>query len=323
MNGQKEVLVCSGANDVRCKEELPGEYGRILQAYGAGHLEQQHQEDKVFGQRLWSAKLRYLIRMSIRDCKRPRYSTSGWALMIACLLVLCGSSVYDQKNGLLSDSDVESSALTCVRVHGEAVAVTTEDCIFWTRGEIIQSSTNMIERCSPTLIESRDGCKVNSSTHLSFRRSVVRERTGDRQGPSRIYSPPHVRPRRPRPLFRHCGTGQSLCLEDPQVILVLFILEGVSPSWPLSWAMDWGTSNVIACAPWFLILALTRTASVNGQNSVNSHDNLAKGQVQNADKDEDDSEDDKDDTGHADGDGANGGKVTLCEDNSSFLWSSP
>jgi hypothetical protein len=77
MNGQKEVLVCSGANDVRCKEELPGEYGRILQAYGAGHLEQQHQEDKVFGQRLWSAKLRYLIRMSIRDCKRPRYFTSG------------------------------------------------------------------------------------------------------------------------------------------------------------------------------------------------------------------------------------------------------
>jgi len=66
-------------------------------------------------------------------------------------------------------------------------------------------------------------------------------------------------------------------------------------------------------------LALTRTASVNGQNSVNSHDNLAKGQVQNEDKDEDDSEDDKDDTGHAEGDGANGGKVTLCEDNSSFL----
>jgi len=50
--------------------------------------------------------------------------------MIACLLVLCGSSVYDQKNGLLSDSDAESSALTCVRVQGEAVAVTTVDCIF-------------------------------------------------------------------------------------------------------------------------------------------------------------------------------------------------
>jgi len=49
--------------------------------------------------------------------------------MIACLLVLCGSSVSDQKNGLLSDSDAESSALTCVRVHGEAVAVTTVDCI--------------------------------------------------------------------------------------------------------------------------------------------------------------------------------------------------
>jgi len=42
MNGQEEILVCSGANDVRCEEELQGEYGRIPQAYGAGHLEQQH-----------------------------------------------------------------------------------------------------------------------------------------------------------------------------------------------------------------------------------------------------------------------------------------
>lgn len=28
--------------------------------------------------------------------------TSGWALIIACLLVRCGSSVYDQKNWSLS-----------------------------------------------------------------------------------------------------------------------------------------------------------------------------------------------------------------------------
>lgn len=77
MNGQKEVLVCSGANDVRRQKKLQGEYGRILQVYRAGHLEQQHQEDKVFGQRLRSAKLRYLIRMSIKDRTRPRYPTSG------------------------------------------------------------------------------------------------------------------------------------------------------------------------------------------------------------------------------------------------------
>lgn len=42
MDGQKEVLVCSGANDVRREEELQGEYGRIPQVYGAGHLEQKH-----------------------------------------------------------------------------------------------------------------------------------------------------------------------------------------------------------------------------------------------------------------------------------------
>jgi len=65
-------------------------------------------------------------------------------------------------------------------------------------------------------------------------------------------------------------------------------------------------------------LALTRLASVNGPASVNSHDKLAKGQVQDADKDEDDSEDDKDDTGQIGGDGANGGKVILCEKSSSF-----
>lgn len=32
------------------------------------------------------------------DFRRPSRRTSGWALIIACLLVRCGSSVYDQKN---------------------------------------------------------------------------------------------------------------------------------------------------------------------------------------------------------------------------------
>lgn len=66
------------------------------------------------------------------------------------------------------------------------------------------------------------------------------------------------------------------------------------------------------------ILALTRTASVNGPDSVNGHDDSAKGRVQDADKDDDDSEDEKDDTGHVGGDGANGGKVTPCKKSSSF-----
>ncbi len=66
------------------------------------------------------------------------------------------------------------------------------------------------------------------------------------------------------------------------------------------------------------ILALTCTASVSGPDSVNGHDNSAKSQMQDADKDEDDSEDEKDDTEHVGGDGANGGKVALCEKSSSF-----
>lgn len=77
MNRQKEVLVCSGANDVGREKKLEGKYGRILQAYCTDQLEQQHQEDKVFGQRLRSAKLRYLICMSMGDLTRPRCFTSG------------------------------------------------------------------------------------------------------------------------------------------------------------------------------------------------------------------------------------------------------
>lgn len=77
MNGQKQVLICSGTNYVRREKKLQGEYGRVLQAYCAGHLEQQDQEDKVFGQRLRSTELRYLVRMSIGDFSRPRCFTSG------------------------------------------------------------------------------------------------------------------------------------------------------------------------------------------------------------------------------------------------------
>lgn len=71
------------------------------------------------------------------------------------------------------------------------------------------------------------------------------------------------------------------------------------------------------------ILALTRTPSVNGPDGVNGHADSAKSQLQDADKDDDDSPDEKDDTAHVGGDGANGGKVTLCEKSSSVRSSAP
>ena len=53
----------------------------------------------MFSQRLWPAELDYLRIKDVSQLSRwEAYDTSGYALIIACRRVLCGSSVYDQKN---------------------------------------------------------------------------------------------------------------------------------------------------------------------------------------------------------------------------------
>ena len=48
---------------------------------------------------------------------------------MACLLVLCGSSVYDQKNELLSVSKLAVGTSVTTGARGSAVAVMTVECI--------------------------------------------------------------------------------------------------------------------------------------------------------------------------------------------------
>lgn len=52
---------------------------------------------------------------------------------------------------------------------------------------------------------------------------------------------------------------------------------------------------------------------MNGVNGANSHEKLASGQAQDADKEDDDSEDDKDDAANVGADGVNGGMTIAAE----------
>ena len=96
MNGQEEVLVCGSTNCVGREDKFQRKDWGVTQTKSTGDLQCNDSEHKVFGQRLWPAELDYLWREALARtvATDPRvFHTSGCALMIACLRVLCGSSV--------------------------------------------------------------------------------------------------------------------------------------------------------------------------------------------------------------------------------------
>lgn len=57
MDGEEEVLVCRGANDVGGRQELPREDGGVAQEVGDEDLQTDHAGDDVLGERLGAAEL--------------------------------------------------------------------------------------------------------------------------------------------------------------------------------------------------------------------------------------------------------------------------
>ena len=96
MDGEEEVLICGCTNRVGRENKFEGKDRGVTQTKSTGDLQCNDSEHNVFGQRLWPAELDYLWWESLARivAKVPRvFHTSGCALMIACLRVLCGSSV--------------------------------------------------------------------------------------------------------------------------------------------------------------------------------------------------------------------------------------
>ena len=60
MNGQEEVLVGSGTNDVCREPETPGPERSVAEEVGTGALKAYHGEDKGNGQGLGSAQFEHL-----------------------------------------------------------------------------------------------------------------------------------------------------------------------------------------------------------------------------------------------------------------------
>ena len=94
MDREKKILICRGANDVRCEEERPRERRRVLKEICAEDLEKHNGKDSPFRPRLRSAELQHLLFVS-NNAKLINWVdvTSGCALMIAWRRVRCGSSV--------------------------------------------------------------------------------------------------------------------------------------------------------------------------------------------------------------------------------------
>lgn len=62
MDGEEEILVRRGTDNVCGQEEFPGEEGSVPESVGAEDLQSDDEENDVFGQWLWPAKLRYLVK---------------------------------------------------------------------------------------------------------------------------------------------------------------------------------------------------------------------------------------------------------------------
>lgn len=130
MDGEEQVLVCGRADDIPQRPELPRPERGVPQYVGAGELQRHDEGDDKLGQWLGAAELRDLQRKGeIRDWRFVELisplgggfskQTSGCALMIASLLVLCGSSVYVQKKSCTFWS---TSSCACAAAAAAAVA---------------------------------------------------------------------------------------------------------------------------------------------------------------------------------------------------------
>lgn len=101
VDGEKQILVRSRANDIANHPELPRPERCVAQEVRAGELEGDDECDDVLGERLGAAELRDLPAegdVSVNLSSRRKWwiggeCTSGCALMMASRLVLCGSSV--------------------------------------------------------------------------------------------------------------------------------------------------------------------------------------------------------------------------------------
>lgn len=100
----------------------------ISKNYCAEQLNGYHSQDAVFGQWLWATQFCDLDSFQHCPCySHGRILTSGWAWMIACLLVRCGSSVYDQKK--LSFWALPARPLESVFAPGSKVVVTVDGMV--------------------------------------------------------------------------------------------------------------------------------------------------------------------------------------------------
>ena len=77
------------------------------------------------------------------------------------------------------------------------------------------------------------------------------------------------------------------------------------------------TLEKATCSPIHVLMPPCHTDlyfTVNGANGANSHDSLASGQVQDANKEDEDSDEDNNDAAHARGDEVDGGTAIPCGD---------
>jgi len=69
VDGEEEVLVCGGADDVGGEEEGPGEHGRVAEEVGTGDLERYDESDDVFCEGLGAAEFCYLYTIESWDIR--------------------------------------------------------------------------------------------------------------------------------------------------------------------------------------------------------------------------------------------------------------
>lgn len=141
VDGQEDILVGGGSDHVGRGDEAPVQHGGVSQEVCAAYLQGDDTEYHILGQGFRAAKLGDLDSGDVSTCgtgcREKMAVTSGWALMIACRLDRCGSSVYVQKNwsstaetsagGILVDGVCSWDFAADTRRCGRPVVSTAED----------------------------------------------------------------------------------------------------------------------------------------------------------------------------------------------------
>ena len=84
MNGEEEVLVCSGSNHICRCEKFPGEHGGVAKQVRAADLKGDDAQNDIFSQGLWSAELGHLKENTeaVSSCLVEK-ATTRWETMRA------------------------------------------------------------------------------------------------------------------------------------------------------------------------------------------------------------------------------------------------